>query len=254
MQIKERSNWMLISFIVTSYNYASYIVETIESIKNQTVNDFEIIVVDDFSSDNSVDILGKISDIILIKHSFNQGQLAAILSGLRIAKGEFISIIDSDDVLYPNYAKIMSEYLQNQDIAFVNCNCEKTEIISTKTHPFGGWWWSPMSCSMFKKEYLECLLSYSDTKKWRICPDKFLFNVAYLQKQSLNISDKLVNKREHEANAGKTKNRFFINVRNNFQIRKESLKIVNDKSLRRIITKSYCYLIKQVFNKMLKIF
>ncbi|MBQ3312150.1 glycosyltransferase family 2 protein [bacterium] len=245
---------MLISFIVTSYNYSQYILETIESIKNQTFKDFEIIVVDDFSSDNSVEILEKISDIKLIKHSSNKGQLAAILSGLKEARGNLISIIDSDDVLYPDYAKIMSEYIKANDISFVNCNSSVYEKISTKSHPFGGWWWSPMSCAMFDKKYLEYLLKYPSPKKWRICPDKFIFNVAYLQQESLNINEKLLKKREHNKNAGKTKNRWFINLKNNLIIRSESLKIIKQKNLRKIIIASYPYLLAQILKKFINLF
>ena len=54
---------MTVSFIVTSYNYAKYIEETISSIKNQTYKDFEIIVVDDASKDSSVAILENISNM-----------------------------------------------------------------------------------------------------------------------------------------------------------------------------------------------
>ena len=71
---------MTISFIVTSYNYADYIKETIASIQNQTFKDFEIIVVDDFSTDNSVEILKKIDGIKLICHEKNQ-KLRELLYG-----------------------------------------------------------------------------------------------------------------------------------------------------------------------------
>ena len=59
---------MLVSFIVTSYNYSKYVLETIQSIKNQTINDFEIIVVDDCSTDNSVEILRNEPSIKLLQH------------------------------------------------------------------------------------------------------------------------------------------------------------------------------------------
>ena len=241
---------MTVSFIVTSYNYAEYIKETIESIINQSYKDIEIIVVDDFSKDDSVKILAQYSQIKLIKHSSNLGQMNAILSGLKQATGEYVSIIDSDDVLYDIYTETMLNYFNTNDVSFVNCNCDKQSIISTRTNPFGGWWWSPMSCSMFKKEYLECLLNYKPENNWRICPDKFIFNIAYLQKPSLKIKEKLVNKREHNKNAGKTKNRFLINLKNNLIIRSQALKIIKQKELRNIIKKSYPHLITQILKKI----
>lgn len=240
---------MTVSFIVTSYNYAEYIQETIESIKNQTYKDFEIIVIDDFSSDNSVEILEKTEGIKLIKHDDNKGQLASIITGLKQAKGEFISIIDSDDTLNSDYAIVLTEKLKENDVALVTCNCNENRILTPDNSTFGGWWWSPMSCGMFKRKYLDCVLNYKNTNLWKICPDKFLFNLAHLQDNSMNITNKLVNKREHNKNAGKAKNRFWINVRNNFVIRQEALQIISDSRLRKIIIHSYPYLLKQILSK-----
>ena len=52
-------NLPLVSFVVTSYNYAQYIKKTLDSIKNQTFQNIEIIVVEDFSTDNSVEVIEK---------------------------------------------------------------------------------------------------------------------------------------------------------------------------------------------------
>ena len=243
---------MTISFIVTSYNYEKYIEQTIKSIQNQTYSDIEIIVVDDASTDNSINILEKFDGIKLIKHSQNKGQLGAIITGLKESSGEFISIIDSDDTIEPYYAEKMVAKLITNDIAFVNCNNNEVKILTPKNAPFGGWWWSPMSCSMFKKEFLTCIFEYMDINLWRICPDKFLFNLAHLQGNSMIIEEKLVNKREHENNAGKIKNRFWLNVKNNFIIRHEALKIIKDNSERKIIFNSYIYLFIQIIEKLLK--
>lgn len=240
---------MTVSFVVTSYNYAEYISETIESIKNQTYKDFEIIVVDDYSTDNSVEILEKIEGFKLIKHDKNKGQLASIITGLKEAKGEFVSIIDSDDTITPDYAEIMTSKLKENDVALVTCNCKTNKFLTPEKETFGGWWWSPMSCGMFKRKYLNCILNYNNYKLWKICPDKFLFNLAHLQGNSLTITEKLVNKREHEKNAGKVKNRFWINVRNNFIIRHEALKIISDDNLRKIILRSYPHIFRQILSK-----
>ncbi len=237
---------MTVSFIITSYNYENYIKETIESIKKQTYKDFEIIVVDDASTDNSFSILEKIDGIKLIRHDKNKGQLAAIISGLREANGEFISIIDSDDTISADYAEKMVNILKKNNASLITCNCDENKLLTLKTSPFGGWWWSPMSCGMFKREVLNCILNYKNTNLWKICPDKFLFNLAHLQGNSMLLEEKLVNKREHGKNAGKTKNRLFINVKNNLIIRHEALKIIKDRHYRYIIIKSYLYLIKQI--------
>src|SRR5574344_1646308 len=106
-------NLPLISFVVTSYNYENYILKTLESIKNQTYKNFEIIVVDDSSEDNSVSIINKFItenqdlNIKLIEKVTNSGQLASILTGLREIKGEFVAFIDSDDVLNKDFIKTL---------------------------------------------------------------------------------------------------------------------------------------------------
>ncbi len=239
---------MTVSFIVTSYNYARFIEETIASIQNQTYKDTEIIVVDDASNDNSVAILENIPNIKLIKHDSNKGQLASILTGLKQAHGEFISIIDSDDTLKPEYAEVLVNCLKENNVGLVTCNSKKDEILTPESHCFGGWWWTPMSCGIMKHEYLACLNSYTNTGLWRICPDKFIFNLVHLQANSMLISKNLVNKREHEANAGKIKGRFFINLRNNLVIRHEALKLISDGTLRQTIIKSYPHIFTQIMN------
>jgi len=241
---------MLVSFIVTSYNYSKYILETIQSIKNQTINDFEIIVVDDCSKDNSVEILEQQVGIKLIKHYQNKGQLASIITGLKEAQGQYVSIIDSDDTIAPNYAERLLEHLKNNNVALVVCNSNKNEILTPQTHSFGGWWWQPMSCGMFKREVLTDVLKYTNTDDWRICPDKFLFNIAHLLGNSMNVTDTLVHKRNHANNAGKRPFRFFTNIKNNFIIRQEALKIITHKVHRNIIKKSYGFLFMQIIEKL----
>ena len=108
-----------------------------------------------------------------------------------------------------------------------------------------------MSNGMFKKNVLNCILNYKHTDLWKICPDKLLFNIAHLLGNSMNITDKLVYKREHSKNAGKIKNRFWINVKNNLVIRHETYRLINDKEKQNIILKSHSYLLKQIINKIL---
>ncbi len=238
---------MTISFIVTSYNYDKYISETIDSIKKQKYQDIEIIVVDDASTDNSIKILENTKDITLIKHKKNHGQLAAIITGLKKAKGEYISIIDSDDTLNPEYAGILLSAIKENEVALVTSNCKDTRLLTPAEYPFGGWYWAPMSCGMFKREVLNCILNYKNTDLWKICPDKLLFNLAHIQGNSLILKNNLVNKRNHAKNAGKTPLRFLVNVKNNFIIRHEALNIIDSQVLKIMIKKSYPHLLKQIF-------
>ena len=116
----------LISFIVTSFNYDKFVVKTLESIKNQSYENIEIIVVDDKSSDNSVEVVKKFIKnnknlpIVLIEHNENKGQMAAIQTGLLSAKGKFVCFIDSDDLLIKDYAKTLIRVHMASSVAFVS--------------------------------------------------------------------------------------------------------------------------------------
>lgn len=237
----------LVSFIVTSFNYEKYITKTLESIKNQTYKNIEIIVVDDKSTDNSIEKIKEFAknnpDLAfkLIEHSENQGQMAAIQSGLLYAQGQFISFIDSDDVLIQDYAKTLIRVHLSCSVAFVSSQLieigEHDEIHTTysvssfhkekhfelksldellnvdvdnvdfkvlnlKDAAFGGWYWSAMSANMFRRSTLEIFANYETPQNWKICPDKFLLNFAHLLGGSAIVYAPLVGYRRHGKNAG----------------------------------------------------
>lgn len=239
----------LLSFIVTSFNYENYIIKTLESIKKQTYENIEIIIVDDASSDNSVNVIQKFIDhnknisIKLIKHSESKGQMAAMQTGLLYASGQFVSFIDSDDILVKDYAKTLIRVHMSSSVAFVSSQLieigkddeihtvysvssfhkEKAlelkslndllnvdvdnvdfKVLTLKEAPFGGWYWSAMSANMFRKSVLDLFLEYDTPENWRICPDKFLLNFAHLLGGSAVVYAPLVGYRRHGDNAGKS--------------------------------------------------
>ncbi len=93
-----------VSVIIPTYNRASLIQRAIDSVLTQTYTDFELIVVDDASNDNTQAVLEKIRDtrIRLMRHNLNMGGSAARNTGIRAAKGDFIGLLDDDDEWLPN--------------------------------------------------------------------------------------------------------------------------------------------------------
>ena len=92
------------SIIIPIYNVEKYIEECIESVINQTFNDYEVIMVDDGSVDNSGIIADRYSEKdnrFRVIHKNNEGLLKARLSGFSIANGEYILSLDSDDFWKP---------------------------------------------------------------------------------------------------------------------------------------------------------
>ena len=102
-----------ISVIIPSYNHAAYIGDAVESVISQSCTDFELIVVDDGSTDNSLEVLSGFSDPRLrVLTQPNQGAHAAINRGLREATGEYLAILNSDDLYHPLRLAKMLEVLK----------------------------------------------------------------------------------------------------------------------------------------------
>lgn len=91
-----------VSVIVPVYNGAAHIVETVESVLAQTYTDFELVVIDDGSTDGTADLLRPYLGKIRLIQQENQGVSAARNHGLRLALGEFVLFLDGDDLPYPN--------------------------------------------------------------------------------------------------------------------------------------------------------
>jgi len=90
------------SVVIPSYNHAAFIGHAVNSVLKQTDTDFELIIVDDGSTDNSLEILSSFSDSrVKVYSQSNQGAHAAINRGLREANGKYLAILNSDDAYHP---------------------------------------------------------------------------------------------------------------------------------------------------------
>jgi len=105
MKSESKNNQPKISVIIPTYNRAHLIGRAIKSVLNQTYQDFEVIVVDDGSTDNTQEIIKKFQEqdkgVRNIRHEKNNGSAAARNSGIKAAKGEYIAFQDSDDEWLP---------------------------------------------------------------------------------------------------------------------------------------------------------
>lgn len=114
-----------ITIVTPSFNQASFIKETIESVLNQDYPNFEYFVVDGGSTDGSVDIIREYEDRITWWISEkDDGQSDAINKGFRRSTGELCAWVNSDDVLLPNCLREIAEfYLANNQPDIINSNC-----------------------------------------------------------------------------------------------------------------------------------
>ena len=91
-----------ISVIVTNYNYGRFLKRALDSVLSQSRKPNDIIVVDDGSVDNTPDVLNAYEDRVAVLRQRNAGQGAAINAGLRVARGQIISLLDADDYWAPD--------------------------------------------------------------------------------------------------------------------------------------------------------
>ncbi len=110
----------MVSVIIPTYNRASYLLEAIESVLDQTYDEIEIIVVDDGSSDDTLKKLKPYQDKIKYVYIENGGPARARNVGMKMARGEYIAFLDSDDLYYPYKIKLQAGFLdKHHDVALV---------------------------------------------------------------------------------------------------------------------------------------
>src|SRR5262245_14530597 len=102
-----------LSVVIPSYNHASYIQHAVQSVLDQTYSDFELIVVDDGSTDETLSALSRFSDPRLrVLTQQNQGAHAALNRGLAAAGGRYLAILNSDDMVHPQRFETMVPILR----------------------------------------------------------------------------------------------------------------------------------------------
>jgi glycosyltransferase involved in cell wall biosynthesis len=109
------------SVIIPAYNAEKYIRETLDSAFSQTYRDFEILVVNDGSTDKTLDLLGSYGNQIRIIDQKNAGVSAARNNGVKAASGEFIAFLDADDLWMPDKLFLQNAKLEEgYELAYTN--------------------------------------------------------------------------------------------------------------------------------------
>lgn len=122
-----------VSVVVTSYNHASYIESALNSVFAQTLSPLEVIVVDDCSTDNSAEIIKKYGPkVIFLQNETNLGGAATTSKGVAAANGDYLAIINSDDVWHPNKLESQMRYLETNKFDFVFSQAEIIDGESAK--------------------------------------------------------------------------------------------------------------------------
>ena len=208
---------MKISVVIANYNSGKYIDQCINSLKSQTYKNVEIIFFDDNSTDNSLEIIQKYSDVKIIKNKKQTkfgsiNQLNAFKNAINLSSGDLIFFLDSDDYFHEKKIEKVVDYFKNdtsKKIAFdlpiiVQNNLQKR--VSSKKKIFKTYWpyIYPTSCITIRKEIVdELLVSISFDKFTDVWMDlrisifaKYILkrfdvineNLTYYRKTDVNIS------------------------------------------------------------------
>ena len=110
------NDYPLVTVLMSVYNGEKYLCESIDSILNQTFRDYEFLIINDGSTDGTLEILHNYSQQdkrIRLHHQTNQGLIAALNKGLELARGKFIARMDHDDVSLPERLAIQLDFLKD---------------------------------------------------------------------------------------------------------------------------------------------
>lgn len=216
-----------VTVIVTNYNYGTYVEECLAAIGQQTYSAFDCLVVDDASTDGSdrrierfVAATGNGERFRLLRHERNGGQLAAMWTGLQRARGEFVTFVDADDLLLPDFLEAhVAAHLTFPPVAFT---CASEYVIDGAGRAISGhdtpaaaagvplfvprqriwvppWPWTSTSAMMFRRRVLE--LVFPETHDgYRICADNYLCHAANLVGGSLLLPTRHTLYRRHGGN------------------------------------------------------
>ena len=127
----------LVSVVIPAYNAARFLGEAIDSVLKQSYPDFEVIVVDDGSTDDTPSVLGSYANQIRVVRQENQGLSAARNAGIALARGEYIAFLDADDVWLGRKLELQVEALaEYPQASLIHTGAMKWDVGSGAESPF----------------------------------------------------------------------------------------------------------------------
>lgn len=196
----------IVSVIVSIYNTMQWLAECVESIRGQTLQDIEIILVDDGSTDYSgaiCDAYAEMDDRVRVIHQENQGDSAAKNAGMEIATGKYIMFCDSDDYVAPEWCECAVQLADENPNALISltfahvdikgihpCPYNKTEEYTVfRRGEYLKFLKSQFALNVSNKIFLKDLLTYFDMKFAETVSlgEDVLFATSYLEKMDYII-------------------------------------------------------------------
>lgn len=206
----------ILSIILPVYNSEKYLAESIESIINQTFSDFELIIINDASTDGSREIALKYASkdkrILVIENKYEKGLYGALNSGLELCNADYIARVDGDDINELNRLEIQINFLkENPDISIVGSgyqlfgNGSNRKIFHPSSSVKLAWKFltNTYFCHpsvMFRSSILQTINQYPKVT----CEDFAFFSKIIQEHKGRNIKKILVHYRQHGTNYSNT--------------------------------------------------
>ncbi|MBS1732379.1 MAG: glycosyltransferase [Bacteroidetes bacterium] len=205
----------VISVIMGVYNAETFLEEAIKSILNQSFRDFEFIIVNDASTDNSVAIINRFNDdrIRVINNESNIGLTRSLNKAIRQARGEFIARMDADDISFPDRFHEQVNFLKGHP-AVALCGCqvfktskpgegfpldhEKIKALALASKPL-----AHPTVMWRRQAFIDNDLFYNES--FRYAQDYELWSRALMKIKAANLPEHLFTYREHPGKIGNAK-------------------------------------------------
>jgi hypothetical protein len=228
------SEEMLVSILITSYNYSRYLGIAIDSALNQTYPDIEVIVVDDGSTDESPAIIASYGDRIVSRIKENGGPTSALNQAFGISRGQLICLLDADDVFEATKVQavvdaardVPTAYLVHHQLQMIDADGKPIHApfprrvysgdLSSRVRRSGGWFPHAVSSGLaFRRSYAERLFPIpssweikigSESHRVALGADTYLAGPAALLAPLAGIDRPLTRYRTHQSNRS---SRFF---------------------------------------------
>ena len=181
----------MISVIIPNYNHAKFLAQRIESVFNQTYQNFEVIVLDDCSTDNSKEIIEQYKNHPKITHVvYNEVNSGSVfkqwLKGIKLAAGNYIWIAESDDYCDYNFLEVLNSSIEVNDADIVYAESASVNEYNDVLNYFE-WWYDSLNDTKWKSDY--CNSTADELSNYMLYRCTIINLSAVVFKKSKNIID-----------------------------------------------------------------
>lgn len=275
LQLIPTNEKVMVTVIVTHYNYSEFVEAALKSVVTQSHSNFECVVVDDCSNPEHIQKLQQILESLadkrfkLIELNKNTGQTNAVFEALKQSTGEFVSLLDPDDLYEPQFIEKMLKCHLNPCVSAAVAACEmglfriggsilsksyvgfKHDAIINAELPkceaslydFGfskfyppetvGWLWATTSSLMFRRDALEILRRKTYMQDTKICADTYCVMGSHLLGGTLFLDEVLSWRGLHKNNAVESDRHF-----SSFQRRHQTEFVDTSRAIKAFVTKT----------------